>query len=514
MALAVVLALLGLMVAVAVVSYTTTGEGNGRGRGLVARVARYIPLQSVKIVIVVWQILTQVCTSVEQRGQTRRIVSSFESTGTNQVLGQSVQQVSSFDPRRLATRAGKLCCTRSGRSVWDNSTTLAPIPLAMMEYRGYHNAMSLTICERAGLLPAAQFTALAFVTYPDVYQTFLDGLNVFNFDISWVLSAGCIVDIDFHDRLLMSTIGPIVAVMFLGCTYAVAVRIHRGSTETLQNVRHKHVSLVLLLTFVVYSSVSSVLFSTFACDQLDDGKDYLRSDYRIECDSPKHRSFKVYAGFMIVVYTVGIPAFYAGLLFKDRDVLRQEQKDPGSASRVSSTSDLWKPYKPSVFYYEVIECFRRILLAGVVVFIYPNSAAQIAITLMVAFAFVFVSEGLAPYASRWDHWISRTGHAVVVASMYVALLLKVDVSNERSSSQKVFEAVLIAVHIVMVLVVVVETVVMGLALRAEHGEDPLPRLRSSGKITSREKEGEEEGPHWEEHNPFSGHMQETKNDKA
>ena len=361
---------------------------------------------------------------------------------------------------------------------------------------------------------AAQFTALANVAYPQVYQTFLDGLNVFNFDLSWILSAGCIVDVDFHDRLLISTIGPIVAVLFLGCTYAAAVRIHRGAAEILQNVRHKHVSLVLLLTFVVYSSVSSVLFSAFACDPLDDGKNYLRSDYRIECDSPKHRGFQAYAGFMIVVYTVGIPAFYAGLLFKDRDVLRQEQKDRGSATRVSSTSDLWKPYKPSVFYYELIECARRILLAGVVVFIYPNSAAQIAITLIVAFAFVLVSEGLAPYASRWDHWISRTGHVVVVASMYVALLLKVDVSDERSSSQKVFEAVLVAVHVVMVLVVVAETVVMGSALRAEHREDPLPRLRSSGEGFNNDKGGDEEGPHWEAHNPFADHVQKINSAKS
>ena len=55
-----VVAVVALFVVIAVVSYATTGEGNGKGRGLVERVARYIPLQSVKIVIVAWQILTQV----------------------------------------------------------------------------------------------------------------------------------------------------------------------------------------------------------------------------------------------------------------------------------------------------------------------------------------------------------------------------------------------------------------------------------------------------------------------
>lgn len=58
--LVVVLAVVALALAVAVVSYATTGEGHGKAQGLIERVARYIPLQSVKIVIVAWQILTQV----------------------------------------------------------------------------------------------------------------------------------------------------------------------------------------------------------------------------------------------------------------------------------------------------------------------------------------------------------------------------------------------------------------------------------------------------------------------
>ena len=107
-----------------------------------------------------------------------------------------------------------------------------------------------------------------------------------------------------------------------------------------------------------------------------------------------------------------------------------------------------------------------------------------------------------------------SGHVVVVVSMYVALLLKVDVSNERSGSQKVFEAVLVAVHAVMVLVVLVETVVMGMALRAEHREDPWPRLRKSAKEFIKGVGDEGEGSSWEACNPFAGHVQEKKNAEA
>ena len=60
--LAAVLAVAALLVAAVVVSYVTSGERRVKGQGMVERVGRYVPLQSLKIVIVAWQILTQVGT--------------------------------------------------------------------------------------------------------------------------------------------------------------------------------------------------------------------------------------------------------------------------------------------------------------------------------------------------------------------------------------------------------------------------------------------------------------------
>ena len=226
----------------------------------------------------------------------------------------------------------------------------------------------------------------------------------------------------------------------------------------------------------------------YACETLDDGRNYLRADYRIECDSSRHESFMVYSGFMILLYTVGIPAFYGFLLFRDRDLLTKDDADREGISHVAPTSGLWKPYRPAVFYYEVVECVRRFMLAGVVVFIYPNTAAQIAVTLLMAFVFVVVSEALAPYASRWDSWLSRMGHAVVTLSMYVALLMKVDVSDERPESQELFEGVLVAAHACMLLVILVETAAQGVSVWLEkRAQNPASKFKTEG-------------------NPFSGHL--------
>ncbi len=346
-----------------------------------------------------------------------------------------------------------------------------------------------------------QFAAVANVTYPDVYQRFLDLLDVFNFDFTWILSAGCVVSVDFHDRLLASTIPPLVALVFLAGTYAAAVRINKGVPEALEIVWKKHVSMVLLLTFLVYSSVSSVLFAAFACERLDDANVYLRADYQIKCNSSEHIAYEVYAGIMMVLYTVGIPALYGYLLFRYRKVLKKDRAAREECPDVATISDLWRPYKPSAFYYEVIECGRRILLAGVVVFIEPNTSAQIAVTLAMAFVFVVISEALAPYASLWDTWLSRTGHAVVFASMYVALLLKVDVSDERTSSQRIFEAILVSAHVCMVSVIVVETAILtwSSGRGALSGSATIQRL-----VALRRPRGGATG----EDNPFAGYVYE------
>ncbi|CAM9726665.1 unnamed protein product, partial [Hapterophycus canaliculatus] len=159
------------------------------------------------------------------------------------------------------------------------------------------------------------------ITFPDAYQRFLEGVNALNFDIGWLLSAGCFVQLDFHGRLITSTVGPIAALAVVGLTYAVGWHRNRSSPEAVQKVRLKHISAALWITFLIYSSVSSSIFQTFSCETLADGKTYLRADYSIECDSSKHHAMRVYAAVMIFVYPLGIPLIYVALLFWGRDAL-------------------------------------------------------------------------------------------------------------------------------------------------------------------------------------------------
>ncbi|CAM9404595.1 unnamed protein product, partial [Ectocarpus sp. 12 AP-2014] len=163
-----------------------------------------------------------------------------------------------------------------------------------------------------------QFSSVVNVVYPNIYESFLAVLNVVNFDLGFLLSVSCIVDINFYGRLFFTTIGPLVVFGALTATYAVSRSRNQHSPAGMQAAKSEHLSIALFISFVIYSSVSFNIFQTFACETLDDGLTYLRADYSLTCSTGVHTAMMVYAGLMILVYPVGIPAVYSWWLLSNR----------------------------------------------------------------------------------------------------------------------------------------------------------------------------------------------------
>ena len=59
-AIMVVVAILILCVGIALCKHLVSGEMDGAHDGIIGRFTKHLPLQSIKIVVVVWQIVTQV----------------------------------------------------------------------------------------------------------------------------------------------------------------------------------------------------------------------------------------------------------------------------------------------------------------------------------------------------------------------------------------------------------------------------------------------------------------------
>ena len=309
-----------------------------------------------------------------------------------------------------------------------------------------------------------QFSEIAGSVYPEEYEAFLSKMAIVNVNIGFLLSNACIITTNFYDRLVLATVGPLVILFACACTFIIAKRRGRsGNSGAAQGdadalLKKKHLSVVLFIVFFVYSSVSFTVFQTFSCESLDDDKAYLRADYSITCYTKTYTTYQTYAILMVCVYPVGIPACFTWWLVRNRRQLESVERQ--SMSDLQSYRFLWGAYRPACYYYEVVECTRRIVLTAAAVFVLPDTAEQVAIVLLLAVVFTFISESLSPFNSKLDMWLYRWGNGIILASMYVALLFKVDLAEDGSRSSSTITVLLIGANVFLLLTVAIQAVLL------------------------------------------------------
>jgi hypothetical protein len=331
-----------------------------------------------------------------------------------------------------------------------------------------------------------QYISITGLPLPDIDRDFLSWTDVFNLDLGWLLSLGCLTRIDFYQKLVITTLGPFVVAAALAVTYA-TVR-HRNKvqavttytsqrmvvparTSRLEKALAKHYLVFLAITFLMYSTVSTTVFQAFACDTIDDSAttktSYLRADYSIQCGTAKHKLYKVYAAFMVIIYPLGIPALYALLLWNNRHKLSSNNES--SVRMLNRHKDislrptrfLWKSYTARMYYWEVVECMRRLLLTGAIVFIAPGTAAQAAIACVFAVLSIVIALYCQPHVDALDGQIYTVGAVIIFLSMFLSLAMKAEISNETQYSQNVFGVVLVVLNVVVMLAAVVQMALVG-----------------------------------------------------
>ena len=165
-----------------------------------------------------------------------------------------------------------------------------------------------------------------------------------------------------------------------------------------------------------------------------------------------------------------------GLMTGDRDTDKALQ----------STAFLWKLYKPSLYYFEVVECGRRLLLTGGIVFIAPGTAAQAASACMLAFVSMIIAMMIRPHKDPTDGIVYMAGCFNTVLSTFLSVCMKVDISKEASDSQKAFDVLLVMLNGFIVLAVLVHMAYLSHRAVARVQSFRSKRLSISGTTTETE----------------------------
>ena len=98
-------------------------------------------------------------------------------------------------------------------------------------------------------------SSITGIEFPVSYARFLSWMNIANFDVGDLFSASCLIpSLNFYQRLLLTTMTPLVLTAVLALTYNMAKRragIGRAGVIALRAAWSRHVAAGLLLTFLV-----------------------------------------------------------------------------------------------------------------------------------------------------------------------------------------------------------------------------------------------------------------------
>jgi len=307
----------------------------------------------------------------------------------------------------------------------------------------------ITLWQIVSLLP---FTL--GLSFPNVYSTIAAALNVFNVGVSTSSLVTCSADdgYDAIDALVVTTVYPVVIVLLLKAvaTAHTHVRSHLGPVEISQ-LKARYFNVFLVFTYLILPYTSVQIFQTFSCqdvdpDDVDSGDDrYMTVDYSVSCSSSKYEFGFVWAIVSILVYPVGIPAYYFYILYSARHDIRSRGDSMASfaasdeaAVRLNPIRLLFEYYRPELWYWEVVETLNRLFLTGVLVVIAQGSAVQIIVGLAASLFFLKLCDVHRPFVDAKVQTMKEMSLWQIVLIFLLALLLKADFSSVDTKAVDVF----------------------------------------------------------------------------
>eukprot|EP01043_Picozoa_sp_COSAG02_P052851 COSAG02_NODE_5758_length_4062_cov_1.950038_1_plen_976_part_10 len=157
----------------------------------------------------------------------------------------------------------------------------------------------------------------------EYFHKLISILPALNLDIFDAFSVDCLAEIGLYQRFVGMLMGPIVVVVLVRLwgmsSLGVEVEEEGAASKSTQVDRAaKADGIVLLIVFLVYPSVSTTIFSVFACRKLDFDQSFNVYDASIDCNSDGYLVLYLAALLALALIPIGVPLFFAWLLLKNR----------------------------------------------------------------------------------------------------------------------------------------------------------------------------------------------------
>ena len=207
---------------------------------------------------------------------------------------------------------------------------------------------------------------------------------IVNFDPSALTWISCASGGGFMGGYVFATIFPLAVLATMAIVYIIMKAVwgkKDNGLNKLRKLKDNLLSTIITLLLVVYPAVSRKCFAFFECDEdFFDGRPFLVSDYQIECYKGQHAAMTPYALVMICIYPIGLPLVLLIILVRANSKNFLYEIDTSGRCPVvdrigpdfplptekgaSMMGELYIGYEDEVYYYEVIDMIRRLMLTA------------------------------------------------------------------------------------------------------------------------------------------------------
>jgi hypothetical protein len=161
------------------------------------------------------------------------------------------------------------------------------------------------------------------IPFPRLYVDVLHFFAFVNFDFVFFFRMECFMKTNWHTRVyIMGLVGIccLVGTASVSSSRALKKCTRRTSSKPwliAQQWGRRVGNALFVLGYFIYASANTIFFQTFNCQRID-STSLLRNDLTIDCSDPAHKSASLFAGFMVLTFSCGLPAMYLLLLFPHR----------------------------------------------------------------------------------------------------------------------------------------------------------------------------------------------------
>lgn len=259
--------------------------------------------------------------------------------------------------------------------------------------------------------------------------------NFMNMQINDILPVTCLAELDYYTRYLLKAMGPLIITALFYILYTDFLLGQFISSDRKMLL----FKVYLFFLFAIYPAMCTSGGESLRCLTTSDTgqplQRWLKVDYSVNCETPRHRSFLAIDIFFMLLYPIGIPGLFFVLMWEKREELSGRQDRLRLPPELYYLEGLCVAYEAKYWWVEVAECFRKYLLVSICISIfqsYPSSAILLAIVICLVTLLLF--QEIAPYEFDMDDVLAYVSHSMLLVIFILAAYTRFSNIMENISS--------------------------------------------------------------------------------